>query len=63
MEVGKPLTHSPRGVPIRALLVDEVLQEFRNRILTGIHKPGETLRQERLAQDLEESRTPVREDP
>ncbi|MET0518924.1 MAG: GntR family transcriptional regulator [Burkholderiaceae bacterium] len=45
----------------RARLVDEVARVLRQRIYTGIYPPGEFLRQVQLSEDLNVSRTPLRE--
>jgi DNA-binding GntR family transcriptional regulator len=45
----------------RLRLVDEVADELRERIYAGDLAPGQPLRQEELAQDLQISRTPLRE--
>lgn len=45
----------------RIRLVDEVAEELRERIYSGAYKPGAPLRQEQLAEDLQVSRTPLRE--
>jgi DNA-binding GntR family transcriptional regulator len=41
--------------------VDDVAEELRERIYRGDYQPGEPLRQEQLADDLQISRTPLRE--
>ena len=51
----------PGQTPGRAKLVDEVARVLRQRIYGGIYSPGELLRQVRLSQDLNVSRTPLRE--
>jgi DNA-binding GntR family transcriptional regulator len=45
----------------RVRLVDVVAEELRERIYSGEYVQGEALRQEKLAEDLEISRTPLRE--
>lgn len=45
----------------RTRLVDEVAEELRARIYSGIYEPGGKLRQEQIAAELEISRTPLRE--
>jgi DNA-binding GntR family transcriptional regulator len=45
----------------RARLVDEILDYIREQIYSGAFPPGMQLRQERLAEELEISRTPLRE--
>lgn len=45
----------------RIRLVDEVAQVLRERIYSGSYALGEQLRQEALAEDLDVSRTPLRE--
>lgn len=45
----------------RVRLVDEVAQELRERIYAGTYGLGMQLRQEQLADDLQVSRTPLRE--
>jgi DNA-binding GntR family transcriptional regulator len=45
----------------RVRLVDEVAEELRQRIYSGVYPLGTPLRQEQLAEDLEISRTPLRE--
>ncbi|HLI61143.1 MAG TPA: GntR family transcriptional regulator [Solirubrobacteraceae bacterium] len=45
----------------RVRLVDEVAAELRERIYAGAYAPGAKLRQEELAEDLQVSRTPLRE--
>jgi DNA-binding GntR family transcriptional regulator len=45
----------------RVRLVDEVAEELRERIYSGDYPLGAPLLQERLAEDLEISRTPLRE--
>jgi DNA-binding GntR family transcriptional regulator len=45
----------------RVRLVDEVAEELRERIYAGDYALGEPLRQEALAEDLQVSRTPLRE--
>lgn len=45
----------------RVRLVDEVADELRERIYSGDYALGEPLRQEKLADDLQISRTPLRE--
>ncbi|MFC4944556.1 GntR family transcriptional regulator [Pseudonocardia sp. GCM10023141] len=50
-------TLGDRHVPLR----DQVLEELRDRIITGRYAPGERLTEERLAQDFGVSRNPVRE--
>lgn len=45
----------------RVRLVDEVVQELRDRIYEGRYPPGTRLRQEQLAAELNVSRTPLRE--
>lgn len=48
--------------PARAeSLVEQIAASLRNAVLDGSLKPGERLRQERLAADLGVSRTPLRE--
>jgi DNA-binding GntR family transcriptional regulator len=47
------------GEPKR--LVDEIAERLREKIYTGEYVPGDQLRQERLAAELEISRTPLRE--
>ncbi|WP_077037121.1 GntR family transcriptional regulator [Pelomonas sp. KK5] len=42
-------------------LVDEVARVLRQRIYGGVYPPGELLRQVQLSQDLNVSRTPLRE--
>jgi DNA-binding GntR family transcriptional regulator len=42
-------------------LHDLAAEQLRSAILNGVYKPGEWLRQERLAQDLGVSQMPVRE--
>lgn len=48
-------------VPQRVFLVDEVVDQLRERILAGEYPPGSRLRQEQVAAELGLSRTPVRE--
>lgn len=45
----------------RVRLVDEVAQELRERIYAGTYEAGMPLRQEQLAEELQVSRTPLRE--
>jgi len=45
----------------RVRLVDEVAQELRDRIYAGTYAPGQQLRQEQMAEELQISRTPLRE--
>lgn len=45
----------------RVRLVDEVAEELRERIYSGDYALGTKLRQEQLADDLQVSRTPLRE--
>jgi DNA-binding GntR family transcriptional regulator len=45
----------------RVSLVDEVAEELRERIYSGSYPLGAKLRQEELAEDLQVSRTPLRE--
>ena len=45
----------------RVRLVDEVAQELRERIYAGTYEAGMQLRQEQLAEELQVSRTPLRE--
>lgn len=45
----------------RVRLVDEVADELRERIYSGSYALGSKLRQEELAEDLQVSRTPLRE--
>lgn len=45
----------------RVRLVDEVVDELRDRILRGDYPPGSRLLQEQVARDLDLSRTPIRE--
>jgi DNA-binding GntR family transcriptional regulator len=45
----------------RVRLVDEVAEELRERIYAGDYPLGAKLRQEQLAEDLQISRTPLRE--
>lgn len=45
----------------RVRLVDEVAEELRQRIYSGEYPLGAPLRQEQIAEDLEISRTPLRE--
>jgi DNA-binding GntR family transcriptional regulator len=45
----------------RVLLADDVAAELRERILRGDYPPGSRLHQERIAEELGLSRTPVRE--
>lgn len=45
----------------RVRLVDEVAQELRERIYSGTYEAGMQLRQEQLAEELQVSRTPLRE--
>lgn len=45
----------------RTRLVDEVAALLRERIYSGLYRPGEKLRQEQLAEQLQVSRTPLRE--
>ncbi len=45
----------------RVRLVDEVAAELRERIYAGGYAPGTKLRQEEIADDLQVSRTPLRE--
>lgn len=45
----------------RIRLVDEVAEELRVRIASGLYPMGEPLRQIRIADDLNVSRTPLRE--
>jgi DNA-binding GntR family transcriptional regulator len=45
----------------RTRLVDEVVDVIRDRIYDGRYAPGEPIRQEQLATELEVSRTPLRE--
>ena|SRR6218665_1870750 len=47
--------------PGRVCLVDEVAHVLRHRIYSGAYRPGELLRQVKLAEDLNVSRTPLRE--
>ncbi len=45
----------------RVRLVDEVADELRERIYSGSYALGSKLRQEELAEELQVSRTPLRE--
>ena len=45
----------------RAGLVEEVTHVLRQRIYGGIYRPGELLRQVQLSEELNVSRTPLRE--
>ncbi|MDY0744883.1 GntR family transcriptional regulator [Paucibacter sp. R3-3] len=49
------------ALPARTKLVDEVARVLRQRIYGGVYPPGELLRQVQLSQDLNVSRTPLRE--
>ena len=49
------------GAQQRARLVDEVAHVLRQRIYSGMYPPGELLRQVQLSQNLNVSRTPLRE--
>jgi len=57
MESSKTLQQIPKA----ALLPEVVYQQLRNAILTGVFRPGETLRQEDVAKQLGVSRGPLRE--
>jgi DNA-binding GntR family transcriptional regulator len=52
---------SVTGLPSNPQHVDVVYARLRDAILRGDMKPGEEVRQERVAADLEVSRTPLRE--
>jgi DNA-binding GntR family transcriptional regulator len=62
-----PLSEEPpadadhRRSPRRAQLSDEAANHVRQLIMGGQLRPGEFIRQERIAEDLEMSATPVRE--
>lgn len=45
----------------RSRLVDEIIEYIREQIYSGQFPPGTQLRQERLSEDLDVSRTPLRE--
>jgi|SRR5215212_5715278 DNA-binding GntR family transcriptional regulator len=49
------------SIPAAPQHVDLVYAQVRDAILRGLMKPGEEIRQERLARDLRVSRTPLRE--
>jgi DNA-binding GntR family transcriptional regulator len=49
------------SIPSAPQHVDLVYAQVRDAILRGAMKPGEEIRQERLARDLDVSRTPLRE--
>ncbi|MCW2984504.1 MAG: transcriptional regulator, GntR family [Conexibacter sp.] len=49
------------GIPINPQHVDVVYARLRDAILRGDLRPGEEVRQERMAADLQVSRTPLRE--
>jgi DNA-binding GntR family transcriptional regulator len=51
----------PKESPSHKQLRGVVADQLRTTILDGVYKPGEWLRQERLAQDLGVSQMPVRE--
>jgi DNA-binding GntR family transcriptional regulator len=52
---------SDRAWRSRTRLVDEVVEVIRDRIYDGVYAPGDPIRQEQLAGELEISRTPLRE--
>jgi DNA-binding GntR family transcriptional regulator len=61
---GSAMSEPSRGghaVPARRQLSDEVAGHVRELIMSGRLRPGEFIRQERIAEDLELSATPVRE--
>lgn len=53
--------HDALAWPSPVRLVDEVARVLRQRIYTGHYLPGDQLRQQQLAEDLQVSRTPLRE--
>ncbi|MHB1468731.1 MAG: GntR family transcriptional regulator [Solirubrobacteraceae bacterium] len=55
------MSEAPTQWRSRVRLVDEVAQELRERIYTGAYGLGMQLRQEQLADELQVSRTPLRE--
>lgn len=55
------VSEAPAQWRSRVRLVDEVAQELRERIYTGAYGLGMQLRQEQLAEELQVSRTPLRE--
>jgi DNA-binding GntR family transcriptional regulator len=57
METAKTLKQIPKA----ALLPEVVYQQLKTAILTGVFRPGQTLRQEDVAKQLGVSRGPLRE--
>ena len=57
METAKTLKQIPKA----ALLPEAVYQQLKTAILTGVFRPGQTLRQEDVAKQLGVSRGPLRE--
>ena len=55
------LGEAPHRGPRRAQLSDEAANHVRQLIMGGKLRPGEFIRQERIAEELEMSATPVRE--
>jgi DNA-binding GntR family transcriptional regulator len=54
-------TNTLKQIPKSALLPEAVYHQLRTAILTGVFKPGQTLRQEDVAKQLGVSRGPLRE--
>lgn len=61
MSVDSPSIIETSEWPGRTGLVDEVARVLRQRIYTGSYAPGELLRQVQLSEELNCSRTPLRE--
>jgi len=54
-------TKALKQIPKAALLPEAVYQQLKTAILTGVFRPGQTLRQEDVAKQLGVSRGPLRE--
>src|SRR5271170_4372352 len=61
METAKTLNKTLTQIPKAALLPEAVYQQLKAAILTGVFRPGQTLRQEDVAKQLGVSRGPLRE--
>lgn len=55
------MTASGFGPAVRRVLSDEVTDQLRDAIITGVLAPGERLREDELATQMKVSRGPVRE--
>jgi DNA-binding GntR family transcriptional regulator len=54
-------TMNLKQIPKAALMPEAVYQQLKTAILTGVFRPGQTLRQENVARQLGVSRGPLRE--